>query len=378
MKVRRTIASALFPAVVLHVGVITASADEPPPWMPCSGANLVDQKFPSTGPEVTHWRVCWETVPGNGLLIHWAYFRKSPSSKWLFLLWDARVSEIFVPYHTGSPRFYDVGYKFPLTPIGPADCPATAGGTVLAGNVCKEVHDRGLSWKSDSDVYRGEEVVLWSALAAANYNYVIEWTFRDDGIVMGRVGATSHNLPFRELETHVHNPIWRLDVDLDGWPNDNVSLGTHTENLPGLTATDTEPAVAVESGLEWNPHAFHSLDVYDKFLTNGKGDRTSYQLIPLPTGGLSRHQEPFTQKDFWATHYKWSEMSASNLPSYISPQESIKDSDIVLWYKGSVHHHPRDEDGEFVNGYWHGVALVMWTGFMLKPHNLFDRTPFYP
>ena len=71
-------------------------------------------------------------------------------------------------------------------------------------------------------------------------------------------------------------------------------------------------------------------------------------------------------------------MSASNLPSYISPPESIKDSDIVLWYKGSVHHHPRDEDGEIVNGYWHGVALLMWTGFLLKPHNLFDRTPFYP
>jgi len=24
------------------------------------------------------------------------------------------------------------------------------------------------------------------------------------------------------------------------------------------------------------------------------------------------------------------------------------------------------------------VALVMWTGWMLKPNNLFDRTPFYP
>jgi primary-amine oxidase len=378
MTVRKTIALAFFPVVVLYVGATSASAQEPPPWMPCSGANLIDQKFPAAGPEVTHWRICWETVPGNGLLIHWAYFRKSPGSKWLFLLWDARVSEIFVPYHTGSPRYYDVGYMFPLTPIGPTDCPSAAGGTVLAGNVCKEVHERGLSWKSDSDVYRGEEIVLWSALAAANYNYVIEWTFRDDGIIMGRVGATSHNLPSREMETHVHNPIWRLDVDLDGWPNDSVYLGTHTENLPGPTATDTEPAIAVEGSFQWDPHKFHSLDVYDKSLTNGKGDRTSYQLIPLPTGGLSRHQEAFTQKDFWATRYKWSEMSASNLPSYISPPEPIKDSDIVLWYKGSVHHHPRDEDGEIVNGYWHGVALVMWTGFILKPHNLFDRTPFYP
>jgi primary-amine oxidase len=350
----------------------------PPPWMPCSGANLVDQKFPVVGPEVTHWRLCWQGIPGNGLLIHWAYFRKSPASPWLFVLWDTRVSEIFVPYHSGNPRYYDVEYGFPLTPIGPNDCPAKVGGTVLAGSVCKEVRDRGLSWKADGAVYRGEEVTLWAGLAAANYNYIIEWTFRDDGVIMGRAGATSHNLPGREMETHVHNPIWRLDVDLNGWPNDSVHLGTHKENLPGPSATDTEPLVAVEGGSDWDPHAFNTLNVHDKNLVNSRKDPTSYQLISLPTQGLSRHKEPFTQKDFWVTHYKWSEMSAKDIESYIQPPENVQDSDIVVWYKGSVHHHPRDEDGEYVNGSWHGVALIMWTGFMMKPHNLFDRTPFYP
>src|ERR1700682_6016274 len=80
-----------------------AGAQTQPPSMPCSGANLVDQKFPTVGPEITHWRLCWQLVDGNGLLIHWAYFRTSPSAPWLFLLWDARVSEIFVPYHHGDP-----------------------------------------------------------------------------------------------------------------------------------------------------------------------------------------------------------------------------------------------------------------------------------
>jgi len=357
---------------------LLASAQTPPPWMPCSGANLVDQSFPTAGPEVTQWRLCWDTVPGNGLLIRWAYFRKSPTSNWLFLLWDARLSEIFVPYHTGSPRYYDVEYMFPLTPAGAQDCPAAVGGTVFGGNVCKQVHDRGLAWKSDNDVRRGEELILWSALAAAWYNYVIEWTFRDDGVVIGRVGATSSNSPSDPWETHMHNPIWRLDVDLNGWPNDSVALGTHIESLPGPSATDVEPVFTVEAGLPWDPHAFNSLNVSDKFLKNGKGDQTEYQLIPLPTGGLSRHLEAFTQQDFWVTHYNWTEMSARDLLSYITPPEPVADTDVVLWYKGSIHHHPRDEDGEIVNGYWHGVALVMWTGFMVKPHDLFDRTPFYP
>ena len=366
--------------ILLAAGRAAAQRQTPPPAMPCSGANLVDQKFPTSGPEITHWRLCWQLIDGNGLLIHWAYFRTSPAKPWIFLLWDTRISEIFVPYHDNSHRYYDVGYNFPPTPVGAADCPASQGGTVLNGTVCKQVHDRGLSWKSDSQVYRGEELVLWAALAADNYNYVIEWTFRDDGIVMGRVGATSHNLPGEEFVTHVHNPIWRLDVDLNGWPNDSVALGTHTET--GLTASDTEPLIANEKGTLWNPRNFNSLDVTDKFLKNGKGNQTMYQLIPLPTGGLAQHQEPFTVNDFWVTLYNPTEMSASNLPSYVSPPQPVANADVVLWYRGSVHHHPRDEDGEYIGTgdqrVWHGVALIMWTGFMLKPHDLFDRTPFYP
>src|SRR5260370_11226624 len=73
-----------------------AVAQVPPPSMPCSGANLVDQKFPTSGPEITHWRLCWQTVPGNGLVIHWAYFRTAPTAPWLFLLWAELGSEIFV------------------------------------------------------------------------------------------------------------------------------------------------------------------------------------------------------------------------------------------------------------------------------------------
>ena len=40
-----------------------------------------------------------------------------------------------------------------------------------------------------------------------------------------------------------------------------------------------------------------------------------------------------------------------------------------------MHHHPRDEDGEFIGSTWSGEAHIMWTGFMLMPFNLFDRTP---
>ncbi len=354
-----------------------ASGQTQPPWMPCSGVNLVDQRFPVSGPEQTHWRLCMEAASKNGLMIHWAFFRKAPTAPWLRVFWDARVSDIFVPYHSGSPRFYDMSsFTFPMTSIGLADCPAAVGGTVLGRNVCKEVHDRGLAWKDDANVRRGQELVLWGAIDAANYNYVIEWTFRDDGVILARVGATAVNLPGVPYEAHVHNPIWRLDIDLNGSSSDSAHLGTHTET--GATGADTDPLISLEGGREWNPHAFNSLDVSDANLVNSHGHRSHYQLIPLPTGGLSRHQESFTQKDFWVTAYNGSEMWAAQLPIYSTPAQNVSSADIVVWYKGSIHHHPRDEDGEYVGNYWRGEALLMWTGFMLKPHDLFDRTPLYP
>ncbi len=373
----RRVVIAVVAIIVLLGWPARGGAQTPPPWMPCSGIQLIDQKFPTIGPEETHWRFCWEAVNKNGLVIHWAFFRKSPNAPWIRLFWDARVSDIFVPYHSGSPRYYDMSsFNFPLTVVGAKDCPAAVGGTPLGGNVCKEVHDRGLAWKDHAQVRRGQELILWGALDAANYNYVIEWTFRDDGVVLGRVGATAVNLPGVPYEAHMHNPIWRLDIDLNGFPGDSVSLGTHTET--GATANDTDPVIMKEDGFDWQPHEFNSLDVSDANLVNAHNHKTYYQLIPLPTGGLSRHQEAFTQKDFWVTVYNPTEMWAAQLPNYVSNHQPSANTDIVVWYKGSVHHHPRDEDGEIVRNYWRGEALVMWTGFMLKPHDLFDRTPLYP
>jgi len=343
----------------------------------CSSPYFVEQSFPVGATPQTTWRICWQTQAGWGLMITSAHFRKSPTSPFMRVFWDAYVSDIFVPYHPGSPRYYDLsGFGFDVTTVSAADCPAATGGTPLAGRVCKEVRDRGVMWKDDAQVRRGQELVLWAAIDAANYNYIVEWTFRDDGVIIGRLGATAVNLPWTPLVTHMHNAVWRLDIDLNGYWGDAVHQGIHTENLPGNSATDTDSLIAKETGLEWNDLAFHSLHVYDATLTNGKGHPTSYHLIPLRTG-TARHAEAFTQKDFWVTRYHYNERRPT-LPSYVAIPENVNNTDIVVWYWGSIHHVPRDEDGEYVNNYWQGEAHVNWTGFMLKPNNLFDRTPFYP
>lgn len=339
----------------------------------CSGAYLVEQGFPVGGTEETHWRVCWATHVKNGLVITGAWFRKAPGAPFVRVLWDGRISEIFVPYHDGSPRYYDVtNFSFNLTSVSTADCPGPSGGPI-ASNVCKEVRDRGLVWKDYAQVRRGQELSLWGALGAGNYNYVMEWIFRDDGMLIGRVGATAVNLPSKPLMTHVHNPMWRLDIDLNGAWGDSVAEMIHTES--GLNGIDNHALIRTERGLQWKLPSFTGLHVTDSALKNGKGHTSGYILMPWNAHGVSRHQEAFTQQDMWVSRYKWNEKDARYLPTYVSPAEPTVGTDNVLWYKGAMHHHPRDEDGEFVGNSWRGEAHIMWTGFMLMPFNLFDRTP---
>jgi Cu2+-containing amine oxidase len=351
--------------------------------------NQFEQSFPTTGPVQTTWRICWREVAGtqsltnpNGLVIGPVYFRKSPNAPFVSVLWDMRVSDYFVPYHAGSPRFYDLSFfNFQLTGVTLDDCPASVGGTVISPHVCKEVHDRGLLWKDFGGVRRGQEVVLWGAINAANYRYIQEYTFRDDGTIIGRMGATGQNLPGDELEPHAHNAIWRIDVDLGGAANNNVTLIRHIENTadPVGSATDTETANIKARGLTWGVRTHDTLAVSNSGLRNARNDLSQYQLVPLVTGGgLTQHREPFTQSDFWVTPYRGNQFAASQLPNYVAGGPNVANTDIVLWYKGSLHHHPRDEDGVYnASHVWVGTALVMWTGFALIPHNVLDCSPLY-
>ncbi|HEV3486020.1 MAG TPA: hypothetical protein VG106_11470, partial [Vicinamibacterales bacterium] len=135
----------------------------------------------------------------------------------------------------------------------------------------------------------------------------------------------------------------------------------------------------VERRLEWNPLEFTEVAVLDEVITNGRGHKIQYDLMPVRPG-TSRHfkgDEEFTRYDFWVTAYNPTETWYNDVPTYVTGQP-VKSADVVLWYASPMHHVPRDEDGHKDMGLWKGVALVMWTGFDLRPRNFFDTTPFFP
>jgi len=248
----------------------------------------------------------------------------------------------------------------------------------------REVRDRGPMWKDDMVIVRGEELVLWGTLDAANYNYIMQYIFRDEGTIGFRVAATSRNLPGKELMPHMHDGLWRIDVDLGGFQNDSALVMTHDETIAGPTAKDTTAPFngGTEGFLDWNAEQFTEIAVKDEVLGNGREDhKIQYDLMPMRSGS-SRHIEEFADHDFWVTRYDPAALNYAQLPTYIKAGRPVTNTDVVLWYGTALHHHPRDEDGQFVteNGLtlWKGEALVMWAGFDLRPRNLFYTTPYFP
>src|SRR4029077_17532694 len=131
----------------------------------------------------------------------------------------------------------------------------------------------------------GQEVVYFSVLRAGNYDYIMEWTFRDDGAILVRAGSTGPKLGGDFKTGHMHNFTWRLDIDLNGANNNSAYLTSHLENLtppppaPGATATDNMDLISTEGSRVWNPQKFNTLEIFDRTLKNGNGRLTSYELV---------------------------------------------------------------------------------------------------
>ena len=335
--------------------------------VPCTGQN-VSFSVDST------WQLCVAAVQKFGLIVTHARFQKAPSSPFITVLFDGRLGEIYVPYHPGTPRFGDISqFNFPALTLSTADCPSPH--VILgSGRICREIVDSGVAWKDDALVRRGREVRYWAVLDAANYNYIMEWAFRDDGTIVARAGSTGPKLGGPDDTTgHFHSFTWRLDIDLDGPGGDSAYITRHDENL-GVnpsTGSDSSQLIQLEGGRAWNATRFNSIEIGDSSLVNDNGSPTTYELLPVRSG-TTRLSEAFSKSDFWVTRFAGanSQLLAINLPTYVNGQSTINQNN-VIWYTGSAHHESnmRDEDRQTVP--------VLWVEFRLIPHNLFEGTPFF-
>ncbi|MGB0067114.1 MAG: hypothetical protein WBQ11_03625 [Isosphaeraceae bacterium] len=345
----------------------------------------------------TAWKVHFARGMHKGLYITGAWYKRNLSEDWIRILADARIAELFVPYHQSSNiRYYDLtGSSFPMAQVREED--AGPNGNLMPPfpgdpypTVVREFRDRGVVWKDFAHgVRRGKELVIWGALEAANYMYIMSYGFHDDGTISFRVGATGQNLPGHRKESHMHNAHWRIDIDLIDGKKNSAMVMRHVEDPASMAAEDIEEPFnrGFEGGIDWDAKEFTMVRI-ETDRKNANSKPIGYDLMPIRMGS-ARHNEDFTQHDFWVTRShpeRPLEYIFANLPNLVKDEEEVESADIVLWATSSSHHEPRDEDGKPDSApklwpgddAWEGSALVMWSGFDLRPRNFFDRTPFYP
>lgn len=385
---------------------------------PAPGPPPVNQVICTTHsfPEVT-WSVCLTKGPMKGVWIQSADIQRKPGDPFIRVLSESGPADIFVPYHQSpGDRFYDMNQWAVLDPVyHPAD--VGPGGSVLTfpgdtqALLGKEVRDRGLAYLckgTTSKVRRGQELVFWSVYDAGNYDYIVQYGFRDDGTITFRVGASGYNSGLHPFEAHMHNVLWRINADIAGGAMNDVFIDEHNE-IPSPTpslANDTSTQVLTEQFIDWNPLKFTTLRVTDVWTVNAVGDSIGYALEPLRPG-TARHynatapspfMEWFTQHDYAVTRNKPGELGWTIPPhtppdAYLLPQlgytsspppgppatpDLVASTDVILWYLSSAHHDPVDEDRPNYPANpspANGITLIHWAGVDFVPHNFFDYNP---
>lgn len=368
------------------------------------------QQLTFTCPETT-WRVYVRNTD-KGLQIRRAALRRTPTGPFIPIIWEANIAEIFVPYHDGDwqKRLSDNQWCNALQCIQPMTAADVSGATAqlitMQGDAdptaAVEIRDRGIAWLCKWDSIhkggtkgsrsrRGQDMVVWGTWDTGNYDYSIEYTFRDDGQISFRAGATGFDNPSFPALAHMHDILWRVDIDLNGDKLDTAYLFAHTENVAQFAAQDSEVPFnnGIEGASSLDPASFGTLVIEDAS-KNSRGNHIGYELVPFRRG-VSRHSEAWCRDDVWVTRYHGGEaavpaawtppdaylLGTAQKPWGVYNQEPIGARDIVVWHSSPLHHEPHDEDQDAADttGQFRSLTLMHWTGFDLVPRNLFDANP---
>lgn len=280
---------------------------------------------------------------------------------------------------------------------------------------------RHYAYEMEPESRKKRDLVIRFAAVVANYDYVFDWIFQQDGSIRVLVGATgiaevkatnqkdasspvqndqAGDAYGRFVDPHIvainhdHYFNFRLDLDIDGENNrfelDHLKTQILPEGHPRRSIWVLEPQVLKsESQARLNMHQMGGMALLWRVISQNKknhvGYPTSYQLMPGMSAGTllspddyPRRRAGFIDYDLWVTAQNSKERFAAGdfptlslpgkgLPEWIKGDRSIDNKDIVLWYTIGMHHLVRAED-------W-PVMPVLWHSFELRPFDFFSNNP---
>ena len=360
------------------------------------------------------------------------------------VLYQGYMSEMFVPYNDPdfgwfSRTYFDVGeYGLGLLAsplVAGADCPHSAaflptvinddeGGALEVPNtICIFERNTGNPlWRHAellNETYEGRpavELVVRMAPQIGNYDYLIDWVFKQNGELDGRVGATGIDAlkgvkakhmrePGAAAEAkygmlvapnivainHDHHFNYRLDLDVDGTSNHIIRNYYELEQLPSNHPRNYVYVVREESPYREATAQYRMGGQIQRFRvassdkTNRVGNPTSYEiLLPgraayiLPQNEWYSQRANFLLNDLWITHHHAEERYGGGdfvfaskgddgLQVWTRQNRPVKNKDLVAWINIGMNHFTRSEDMP--------VMPTLWRTFTLRPFNFFDHNP---
>ncbi|KAL0375727.1 UNVERIFIED_CONTAM: Primary amine oxidase 2 [Sesamum calycinum] len=318
------------------------------------------------------------------------------------VLYRGFISELFVPYMDLTEEWYyrtfldagEYGFGQSAVPLQPLrDCPENAmfldgyftaqdGTPAKISNVfCLfERYAGDIMWRHTEAALPGDVVtevrpdvslVLRMVSTVANYDYVIDWEFKQTGTIKVTAGLTgllavrgsiyTHKDQIMQEEygtllaenvlgpRHDHFISFHLDLDIDGEANSLVKA-----KLQRVRTTDgRSPRKSY-----WR-------------VVNETAKRESDAKIHLGSGAteiLVTNPKRKLRSEKWAGGLFVDQSHGDdNLATWSLRDREIEKKDIVLWYTLGFHHVPCSEDFP--------IMPTLTNGFELKPTNFFDYNP---
>lgn len=400
--------------------------------------------YQMNGPEIRwqKWRFRYSMQPREGLVLHLVNYDDDGAIR--PILYRASLSEMVVPYGDPDANWrwraaFDVGeysvgrLASPLEPKLDAPENAQLIDATFADDFGKPYtleravaiyeRDGGILWKhfdtvsGKNETRRARELVMFFVATIGNYDYAVNYIFKQDGSlevdlaltgimlakgVQERRADENHSM---QLETtghlvaenilaphHQHFFSFRLDFDVDGTRNSVTEMntsampaGANNPYLNGFMMRESVFRTEMETRRKMDMQAARVWTVTNFSTKNSLGHHPSFILVPganslpyIAPESLVRKRAQFINNHFWATRYNPQEIYAAGvypnqskggegLPQFVANDETIENQDVVVWYTLGITHVPRPEE-------W-AVMPVTHVGFKLIPGGFFNRNP---
>ena len=281
--------------------------------------------------------------------------------------------------------------------------------------ICMHEEDYGILWKHTDwrtdqvEVRRSRRLVLSFIATVGNYEYGFFWYFYQDGTIQYEVKLTGMMTtgalmpetttpygielsPQLYAPNHQHVFCMRMDMSIDGNNNsvyevdtEAVPLGEHNPYGNAFYAKSTLLGTEQDAQRLIDPFKARYWKIVNPSSHNRMGYPVGYKLVHGENGLPFAHPESsvmkrggYMSKHLWVTpfdpdeyfpagNYPNQHAGGEGLPQWTEANESVENTDLVVWYTFNHNHIPRCED-------W-PVMPVSYIGFMLKPVNFFDFNP---